>query len=288
MRVRPIGLEQTDNTIAAFNISRESAAVALAKNCEQDPWLIVETIDILRVFTAPRSHRGSNSRVEEQSINRYVSEQKEQDAQMIYNHHNGQLDSGTRLFASPMEGRTSILPSFDSTDLSNAQQSKRKKCSSSAGDTQLAIPILVSESDQAGIKQCQPGEKRRRFKDRRSNKESNEASLTMRNIHIQTRSDPGEEFFEWIISRRQFNEETIQLVIDEQHRIWSRHRQRFGGFEEFWTKFGKSWEDLTTVKDPETVISNLIAKKSFISSCNYQFKRIQNFCEIFVQDSRLL
>ncbi|KAA6384093.1 MAG: hypothetical protein EZS28_020381 [Streblomastix strix] len=43
--------------------------------------------------------------------------------------------------------------------------------SSNDCSTQLAIPTLVAESDQASIKICQPGKKRRRTEDWRSNQE---------------------------------------------------------------------------------------------------------------------
>ncbi|KAA6375247.1 MAG: hypothetical protein EZS28_029225 [Streblomastix strix] len=58
----------------------------------------------------------------------------------------------------------------------------------------------------------------------------------------------------------QFSVNATQQVIDGQHNIWCRHRQRIGEFEELWTKSGKIWEDLTQVKGPETVISNFIAQ----------------------------
>ncbi|KAA6354469.1 MAG: hypothetical protein EZS28_050004, partial [Streblomastix strix] len=82
------------------------------------------------------------------------------------------------------------------------------------------------------------------------------------------RGDRGEELFKWILSKRQFTDDATQQVIDGWHSIWSRHRQRIGEFEEFWTKSGKSWEDLTTVKDPETVISNFIAQQISVHATN--------------------
>ncbi|KAA6381391.1 MAG: hypothetical protein EZS28_023081, partial [Streblomastix strix] len=135
------------------------------------------------------------------------------------------------------------------------------ECTSSDGDTQLAVPILVAESDQASIKICQPGEKSRRLEDGRSNEESKKASSSRRITRSQARGDREEELFKWILSKRQFTEVATQQVIDGWHSIWCRHRQRIGQFEEFWTKSGKSWEDLTIVKDPKTVISNFIAQQ---------------------------
>ncbi|KAA6399817.1 MAG: hypothetical protein EZS28_004656 [Streblomastix strix] len=146
-----------------------------------------------------------------------------------------------------MEGRTTIPPSTDSTDPSNSQQSMRRERSSNDCGTQLAIPTLVAESDQASIKICQPGKKRRRTEDGRSNEENKKASFSRRNTRSQTKGN---------------------RVIDGWHSIWSRHRQRIGEFEEFWTKSGKTWEDLTIVKDPETVISNFIAQQIYVNATN--------------------
>ncbi|KAA6404405.1 MAG: hypothetical protein EZS28_000064 [Streblomastix strix] len=139
----------------------------------------------------------------------------------------GQIGSGTRLYVTPMKGRTTIPPSTDSTDPSNSQQ-----------------------------------------KDGRSNEESKKASSSRRNTRSQTRGNRGEELFKWILSKRQLSESATQQVIDVWHSIWSRYRQRIGQFEEFWTKSGKSWEVLTTMKDPETVISNFIAQQVSANATN--------------------
>ncbi|KAA6380421.1 MAG: hypothetical protein EZS28_024052 [Streblomastix strix] len=187
---------------------------------------------------------------------------------MILKHHSGQLGCRTRLSVTSMEGRTTIPPSTDSIDLGNSQQSKRRECASSDGDTQLAIPILVAKSDQASIKICKIGEKHRRFEDGRSNEESKKASSSRRITGSQVRGDREEELFKWILSKRQFTEVATQQVIEGWHSFWSRHRQRIGEFEEFWTKSGKFWEDLTTVKDPETVISNFIAQQVSVHATN--------------------
>ncbi|KAA6383509.1 MAG: hypothetical protein EZS28_020964, partial [Streblomastix strix] len=82
------------------------------------------------------------------------------------------------------------------------------------------------------------------------------------------RGDRGEELFKWILSKRQFTDDATQQVIDGWHSIWSRHRQRIGGFEGIWTNFEKSWEDLTTVIDTETLISNFIAQQISVDATN--------------------
>ncbi|KAA6375852.1 MAG: hypothetical protein EZS28_028620, partial [Streblomastix strix] len=145
---------------------------------------------------------------------------------------------------------------------------QRGECCSIDHSAKLAIPIMVAKSDGAINQLCQPGKKRRRAITRGQDEESQKASSSRRVTHSSVRSDGGEESFKWILSKRQFTDDATKQVIDGRHCIWSRRRQRIGEFDEFWTKSGKSWEDLTTVKDPETVISNFIAQQISVHATN--------------------
>ncbi|KAA6399957.1 MAG: hypothetical protein EZS28_004514 [Streblomastix strix] len=123
-QIKSLKLE-TDNTSTAHNINQESDAVPLTQRFKLDPGLIFKISKLRRLLITQRGLRGNNSSVEGLYINRYVREQTEQEAQMIRQHHSGQLDSDTRLSVTPMDGRATILPSSDSTDPSNSQQRKK-------------------------------------------------------------------------------------------------------------------------------------------------------------------
>ncbi|KAA6368547.1 MAG: hypothetical protein EZS28_035926, partial [Streblomastix strix] len=137
----------------------------------------------------------------------------------------------------------------------------------------IVVPNWLSQSWRSKLMELSTnyvnlGKKRRRTETRGQDEESQKASSTRRVTRSSVRGDRGEELFKWILSKRQFTNDATQQVIDKWHSIWSRHRQRIGEFEEFWTKSGKSWEDLTTVKDPETVISNFIAQQISVHATN--------------------
>ncbi|KAA6380866.1 MAG: hypothetical protein EZS28_023605, partial [Streblomastix strix] len=282
---------ETDNSSAAYNINRGSAAVALAKLVDRT----LETAEVLNLQLHAFHIPGVTNRISDSftrlatsgnySLHQEVFEEALRSLRtrpsidMFANRKNRKLkrfvsltlDSwavGIDCMSLPWKGELPYLQPPLPMIQANAQQSQGGECCSIDRSAKLAIPIMMAKSDGAINQLCQPGKKHRRFETRGQDEESYKASSTRRVTRSSVRCDRGEELFKWILSKRQFPDDAIQQVIDGWHSIWSIHRQRIGEFEEFWTKSGKLQEDLTTVKDPETVISNLIAQQISVHATN--------------------
>ncbi|KAA6353023.1 MAG: hypothetical protein EZS28_051450, partial [Streblomastix strix] len=260
---------ETDNSSAAYNINRGSAAVALVKLTDR----ILETAEDLNL-QLHAFHIPGKLNVIPDSLSRLATSgdyQIHQDVlmealfalqvrpsiDMFANRRNRKfkrfmtlvLDNwatGQDCLSHPWSGEVPYL--HPPIPMIQATLNKAK---------QEAVPAPSGASSEV----CECGKKRGRIEARRTDAKSEKTPSTGRNTRSAARGEKGEQLFKWILSRRQFTSEATDKVIEGWHSIWRRHRQRIGEFEEFWMKQGKSWEDLMTVKDPEVVISNFLAQQ---------------------------
>ncbi|KAA6367832.1 MAG: hypothetical protein EZS28_036642 [Streblomastix strix] len=241
-------------------VKHSTTRVPHPRSSKQSSGLIEQISDFWRLHDRPRNTERSTSHSESKTHNRHVRQSQESQMQEIREPGTRQLGCSSRQSFSLVEGRSTIPPSANTSDISNVEQIRQREGECSDGSSQLAVTSMVAKHDEQDKEMGICGKKRRRVESWRQNEEIEETLTARRNDSRVIRGNKGEKLFRWVLKLRGLTDTAVLKVIDGWHTIWGRLRQRLGQFYEYWASLGKKRMELFQKEDPEIIIANFIAQ----------------------------